>query len=81
MKKNKQSDILEYIEEDKVRIINDLSMIIKQKKIKRNNVCKDIGISYTFFSEIFNMKKNPSYDTLLLISKAVGAKVRIIVEH
>ena len=56
-------------------------MIMKHKKIKRRVLCSEIGISYTFLSDVLNMKKNPSYDTLILIAKGVGANVRIILEY
>ena len=81
MKKNKLTDLIPILESSKVQIINDLVMIMKHKKIKRRVLCSEIGISYTFLSDVLNMKKNPSYDTLILIAKGVGANVRIILEY
>lgn len=80
MKKNKHTDLIPILESSKVQIINDLVMIMKHKKIKRRALCSEIGISYTFLSDVLNLKKNPSYDTLILIAKGIGANVRIIVK-
>lgn len=81
MKKNKQTANNAHFDEQKALIINDILMVMKHKKIKRKHLCADTGVSISFLSDVFNMKKNPSYDTLLRIAKAVGSNLRIIPNH
>ena len=81
MKKIQPVVKIDSIEEAKLLIINDIKMIIKQKKIKRKVLCKDIKISNTYLSGVFTQKKNPSYDTLIKIVDGIGAKLRVVIEH
>jgi len=49
------------------------------KKIKMNELAKNIGISSAYLSQIENNKRNPTIDTLKMIAKELGIDVEMII--
>ena len=51
----------------------------KYKKIKMNELAKNIGISSAYLSQIENKKRNPTIDTLKEIAQALELDIEVLI--
>ena len=51
----------------------------KYKKIKMNELAKNVGISSAYLSQIENKKRNPTIDTLKEIAQALELDIEVLI--
>lgn len=51
----------------------------KYKKIKMNELAKNVGISSAYLSQIENKKRNPTIDTLKKIAQALELDIEVLI--
>ncbi len=51
----------------------------KYKKIKMNELAKNVGISSAYLSQIENKKRNPTIDTLKEIAQALDLDIELLI--
>lgn len=61
-------------------IMSELVKLRKKRKIGQAPIAKAIGISQAGVSQIENLKRNVSLESILIYAKAIGAKITIAPE-
>jgi transcriptional regulator with XRE-family HTH domain len=58
-----------------------LARILKKKRLSKREFARRTGIRYDNVSKVFHKDHNPSLETLTRYAKAVGVKVRDILDE
>lgn len=67
----------EEIKQERIKLLQELKEIAKKNNITQQQIADDTGLLQSNINRIFSAKYSPSIDLILLISKAIKARIKV----